>query len=83
MKNNIILLPFFLLTACGEAPVTASAVDDEFYDQLVEKYHEAQRPKPNYRDAEDVINSALMEFYYGGNGTTKSEELLQLPSSIN
>ena len=28
----------------------------------------------------DAINKALMEFQYGSNDTTKSEELLQLPS---
>ena len=28
----------------------------------------------------DAINSALMEFNYGKNGTTEQEELLQLPS---
>ena len=29
----------------------------------------------------DAINSALAEFNYGSNGTSKSEELLQLPSN--
>ena len=29
----------------------------------------------------DAINSALAEFNYGSNGSTKSEELLQLPSN--
>ena len=29
----------------------------------------------------DAINKALMEFEYGSNGSTKSEELLQLPSN--
>ena len=29
---------------------------------------------------EDAINKALMEFNYGSNGATQSEELLQLPS---
>ena len=31
----------------------------------------------------DAINSALAEFNYGSNGSTKSEELLQLPSNGN
>ena len=31
----------------------------------------------------DAINSALAEFNYGSNGSTESEELLQLPSSID
>ena len=80
--NKLAIIPLLFLTACGEAPVTASVVDAEFYDQLVEQYHEA-RTKRDYRDAEDVINSALMEFNYGSNGTTESEELLQLPSRID
>ena len=31
----------------------------------------------------DAINSALAEFNYGSNGSTESEELLQLPSDGN
>ena len=31
----------------------------------------------------DAINRALMEFEYGSNGSTESEELLQLPSDGN
>ena len=31
----------------------------------------------------DAINNALAEFNYGGNGSTESEELLQLPSDGN
>ena len=31
----------------------------------------------------DAINNALAEFNYGSNGTTESEELLQLPSNGN
>ena len=31
----------------------------------------------------DAINNALAEFNYGSNGSTKSEELLQLPSNGN
>ena len=29
----------------------------------------------------DAINNALAEFKYGSNGSTESEELLQLPSN--
>jgi hypothetical protein len=29
----------------------------------------------------DLINSALMEYEYGSDGSTESEELLQLPSN--
>ena len=31
----------------------------------------------------DAINKALMEFEYGNNGSTESQELLQLPSDGN
>ena len=31
----------------------------------------------------DAINNALAEFNYGSNGSTESEELLQLPSRID
>ena len=37
----------------------------------------------NMTQPEDAINKALMEFNYGSNDTTKSEELLQLPSNEN
>ena len=35
------------------------------------------------RDPEFDINNALAEFNYGSNGSTESEELLQLPSNGN
>ena len=34
----------------------------------------------NMTQPEDVINKALMEFEYGSNGSTESQELLQLSS---
>ena len=37
----------------------------------------------NMTQPEDAINSALAEFNYGSNGSTESEELLQLPSNGN
>ena len=40
--------------------------------------HEAEKSRT---DPEDSINKALMEFYYGSDGATQSEELLQLPSN--
>ena len=39
--------------------------------------HEAQQNRP---PIEDVINSSLEDFNDGCNGSTKQEELLQLPS---
>ena len=35
----------------------------------------------NMTQPDDAINRALMEFYNGSNGSTESEELLQLPSN--
>ena len=56
--------------------------DDKFYDDLYESYYEAERQRTmkDRTPAEDAINKALMEFYYGSDDPTKSEELLQLPS---
>ena len=34
----------------------------------------------NMTQPDDAINRALMEFEYGSNGSTESQELLQLPS---
>ena len=34
----------------------------------------------NMTQPDDAINRALMEFYNGSNGSTESQELLQLPS---
>ena len=65
-------------------PVMASPIDDrdKFYDELYENLWEAQREErmKNRTLPEDSINKALMEFNYGSNGATQSEELLQLPS---
>ena len=37
----------------------------------------------NMTQPEDAINRALMEFEHGSNGSTESQELLQLPSDGN
>ena len=64
-------------------PVMAGPiVGDDVYDQLYEAFEDArnERRKRWRTSPEDTINKALMEFYYGSNGATQSEELLQLPS---
>ena len=50
--------------------------------EMVQKMREHQSEQ-NRTPAEDSINSALeaMEIDYGSDGSTKSEELLQLPSN--
>ena len=52
--------------------------------QLHHMYQRAERRKhleANMTHPVDSINKAIMEFNYGSDGSTKSEELLQLPSN--
>ena len=42
-----------------------------------------KKMEENMTQPEDAINRALAEFNYGSNGSTESEELLQLPSNGN
>ena len=73
-----------LLTLMMTTPVMANGIDDrdQFYDDIYEAYYNAIREHrmKDKTPAEDSINKALMEFNYGSNGATQSEELLQLPS---
>ena len=77
-------MKYLLLILMVNMPVMASPIDDrdQFYDELYENLWEAQREErmKNRTLPEDSINKALMEFNYGSNGATLSEELLQLPS---
>ena len=52
--------------------------------QLHYMYQRAERRRQmeaNMTPPSDSINKAIMEFNYGSDGSTKSEELLQLPSN--
>ena len=73
-----------LLTLMMTTPVMANGIDDreQFYDDIYDAYYNAIREHrmKDRTPAEDSINKALMEFYYGSDGATQSEELLQLPS---
>ena len=54
--------------------------------QLHYMYERAERRRQmeaNMTHPVDSINKALLEFNYGSDGSTKSEELLQLPSDKN
>ena len=54
--------------------------------QLHYMYQRAERIRQieaNMTPPSDSINKALLEFNYGSDGSTKSEELLQLPSNEN
>ena len=73
-----------LLTLMMTTPVMANGIDDreQFYDDIYDAYFNAIREHrmKDKTPAEDAINKALMEFNYGSNGATQSEELLQLSS---
>ena len=90
MNKLILILPLFFLTMCGEAPVTPPAGALDVDDQLLLKimdYANGVRPLSKEKtNPTDAINSALDSFWeetYGSNGSTESEELLQLPSDGN
>ena len=81
----------FFLTMCGTAPVTPPAgafeleVDEDHWNNVYKaiEYIKTNEREKNMTDPEDAINKALAEFNYGNNGSTESEELLQLPSNGN
>ena len=88
MMNKLAIIPMFFLTMCGTAPVTPPAgafelvVEESHWDKVyhaIEYIKRGQREK-NMTQPEDAINRALMEFQYGNNGSTESQELLQLSS---
>ena len=88
LMNKLLIIPMFFLTMCGTAPVTPPAgafeleVEESHWDKVyhaIEYIKRGQREK-NMTQPDDAINRALAEFNNGGNDTTESEELLQLPS---
>ena len=91
LMNKLLIIPMFFLTMCGTAPVTPPAgafeleIEESQWDYVydaIEYIKRGQREK-NMTQPEDAINKALMEFEYGSNGSTESQELLQLPSDGN
>ena len=87
--NKLLIIPMFFLTMCGTAPVTPPAgafeleVEESHWDNVyraIEYLKQAEREK-TMTQPDDAINKALAEFNNGSNDTTKSEELLQLPSN--
>ena len=91
MMNKLLVLPLFFLTMCGTAPVTPPShafeleVEESHWDKVyhaIEYIKRGQREK-NMTQPDDAINRALMEFYNGSNGSTESQELLQLSSDGN
>ena len=91
MINKLSIIPIFFLTMCGTAPVTPPShafelvVEESHWDKVyhaIEYIKRGQREK-NMTQPEDAINRALMEFEYGSNVSTKSQELLQLSSDVD
>ena len=91
MMNKILILPMFFLTMCAPAPVTPPShafeleIEESQWDFVYSaiEYIKMNEIEKNMTDPEDAINKALAEFNYGSNGSTESEELLQLPSNGN
>ena len=89
--NKLAIIPVFFLTMCGTAPVTPPAgafelvVEESHWDKVYHaiEYIKREQREKNMTQPEDAINRALMEFEYGSNGSTESQELLQLPSDGN
>ena len=50
---------------------------------MYQRYERRKHMEANMTPPSDSINKALLEFNYGSDGSTKSEELLQLPSNEN
>ena len=78
-----------ILVGCT-APVTDPpahafelVVEEPHWDHVYRaiEYIKAGQREKKMTDPSDAINSALAEFNNGSNGTSKSEELLQLPSN--
>ena len=85
--NKLLIIPIFFLTMCGTAPVTppAEAIPQEQMEQIWEalEYMKEYDMLQNRTEPDDAINSALDNFWEdkdGSNGSTESEELLQLSS---
>ena len=91
LMNKLLIIPMFFLTMCGTAPVTPPAgafeleVEENHWDSVYRaiEYIKSEQREKNMTQPEDAINKALAEFNYGSNGSTESEELLQLPSNGN
>ena len=58
-------------------------IEESHWDNVYRaiEYIKAGQREKKMTDPSDAINNALAEFNYGSNGSTESEELLQLPSN--
>ena len=74
---------------CGTAPITDDPahafeleIEESHWDNVYRaiEYIKAGQREKKMTGPTDAINSALMEFNNGSNGSTEQKELLQLPS---
>ena len=88
IMNKLLILPLFFLTMCAPAPVTPPShafeleIEESQWDFVYSaiEYIKRGEIEKTMTQPDDAINKALMEFEYGSNGSTESQELLQLPS---
>jgi len=76
------MIPTLLMTSLIATTPIPSESAREFYqlESIVNKLKQWKQEKER-EPIEDMINRSLMELEYGSDGSAKSEELLQLPSS--
>ncbi len=76
------MIPTLLMTSLIATTPIPSESAREFYqlESIVNKLKQWKQEKER-EPIEDMINNILMEYNYGSDGSTKSEELLQLSSS--
>ena len=79
-ERDLILLP--REEAKGEIDITSPYHFQSLQMMFQRNVRKGQIEK-NATLPSDAINNALAEFNYGSNGSTESEELLQLPSNGN
>ena len=79
-ERDLILLP--REEAKGEIDIT-SPYHLQSLQMMFQRNMRKGQIEKNATLPSDAINNALAEFNYGSNGSTESEELLQLPSRID
>ena len=79
-ERDLILLP--REEAKGEIDIT-SPYHLQSLQMMFQRNMRKGQIEKNATLPSDAINNALAEFNYGSNGSTESEELLQLPSNGN
>ena len=79
-ERDLILLP--REEARGEIDIT-SPYHLQSLQMMFQRNMRKGQIEKNATLPSDAINNALAEFNYGSNGSTESEELLQLPSNGN